>query len=179
MGRFIGNTGTTSRNNTQKQHTKLIKILKIRFHLYQIQTSHFSSQSFAGGGTFLLASMTSILIALIATPALLATSEAIRQGQSKDRKEEHRARRSNLVISYVDSSPLSFDIDHRQVALRNNKVTSISARKTQSVMTVLFSYMQEPIPKMPVCTPLRGTTFHIQNVATKVLFPPLRMKLRS
>jgi hypothetical protein len=138
MGRFIGNIGTTSWKNTQKQHTKLIKILEIRFHLCQIQTSHFSSQSFARGGTFLLARMTSMLIALITAPALLATGEAIRQGQSKARKEQHRARRSNLVISCVDSSPLSFDIDHRQVALRNNKVTSISARKTQSIMAVIF-----------------------------------------
>jgi hypothetical protein len=117
MGRFIGNIGTTSWKNTQKQHTKLIKILEIRF---------------------LLARMTSMLIALITAPALLATGEAIRQGQSKARKEQHRARRSNLVISCVDSSPLSFDIDHRQVALRNNKVTSISARKTQSIMAVIF-----------------------------------------
>jgi hypothetical protein len=100
--------------------------------------SHFSSLSFARGGTFLLARMTSMLIALITAPALLATGEAIRQGQSKARKEQHRARRSNLVISCVDSSPLSFDIDHRQVALRNNKVTSISARKTQSIMAVIF-----------------------------------------
>jgi hypothetical protein len=92
-------------------------------------------------GTFLFASMTSMLIALITAPALLATSEAIRQGQSKDRKEEHRARRSNLVVSCVDSSPLSLDIDHRQVALKNNKVSPISARNMQRVLTFLFSYM--------------------------------------
>jgi hypothetical protein len=125
MGRFIGNIGTTSWKNTQKQHTKLIKILEIRFHLCQIQ-HHISHHK------------ASMLIALITAPALLATGEAIRQGQSKARKEQHRARRSNLVISCVDSSPLSFDIDHRQVALRNNKVTSISARKTQSIMAVIF-----------------------------------------
>jgi hypothetical protein len=85
--------------------------------------------------------MTSMLIALITAPALLATSEAIRQGQSKDRKEEHRERRSNLVVSCVDSSPLSLDIDHRQVALKNNKVPPIPARNRQHVLTFLFSYM--------------------------------------
>ncbi len=66
--------------------------------------------------------MTSMLVAMISVPALLATNEAIRQGQTKDRREEHRARRSNLVVSCVDVSPLSREIDHRQIALKNNKV---------------------------------------------------------
>lgn len=64
----------------------------------------------------------SMLLALLTVPALLATNEAIRQGQSKDRKEEHRARRSNLIISCSDPSPLSREIDHRQVALKNSRV---------------------------------------------------------
>jgi len=69
-----------------------------------------------------LRKMASMLIALLTCPALLATSEAIRQGQTKDRREEHRARRSNLIVSCVDPSPRSREIDHRQVALKNNKV---------------------------------------------------------
>jgi hypothetical protein len=69
--------------------------------------------------------MTSMLLALITAPALLATAEAIRQGQSKDRREEHRARRSNLIVSCVDSSPASREIDHRQVALRGNRVCTV------------------------------------------------------
>jgi len=63
-----------------------------------------------------------MLIALIAAPAILATNEAIRQGQTKDRREEHRARRSNLVVSCDAASPYALDLDHRQVALKNNKV---------------------------------------------------------
>jgi hypothetical protein len=69
-----------------------------------------------------VANMTSMLLAMLTAPALLATNEAIRQGQTKDRREEHRARRSNLVVSCVASSPSSHEIDHRQVALKNNKV---------------------------------------------------------
>lgn len=69
-----------------------------------------------------ISSMTSMLLALLTAPALLATNEAIRQGQTKDRREEHRARRSNLIISCVAPSSRSFEIDHRQVALKNNKV---------------------------------------------------------
>ncbi|KUJ08276.1 uncharacterized protein LY89DRAFT_789096 [Mollisia scopiformis] len=66
--------------------------------------------------------MTSMLIALLTAPALLATQEAITQGQKKDRREEHRARRSALIVSCVDASPLSLEIDHRQVALKNSKL---------------------------------------------------------
>jgi hypothetical protein len=66
--------------------------------------------------------MTSMLLALLTAPALLATNEAIRQGQTKDRREEHRARRSNLIINCVAPSSRSLEIDHRQVALKDNKV---------------------------------------------------------
>ncbi len=66
--------------------------------------------------------MTSMLIALLTCPALLATNEAIRQGQTKDRREEHRARRSNLLVSCTDPSPLSIEVDHRQIALKNSRV---------------------------------------------------------
>jgi hypothetical protein len=67
--------------------------------------------------------MASLLVALLTAPALLATQEAITQGQKKDRREEHRARRSALVVSCNDASQLSLEIDHRQVALKDSKVT--------------------------------------------------------
>ncbi|TGO38657.1 hypothetical protein BHYA_0070g00280 [Botrytis hyacinthi] len=54
--------------------------------------------------------MTSLLIALVTAPALLATNEAIRQGQTKDRKEENRARRCSLIASCVEASPLSLEL---------------------------------------------------------------------
>ncbi|KAH8594081.1 hypothetical protein B0O99DRAFT_688109 [Bisporella sp. PMI_857] len=66
--------------------------------------------------------MTSMLIALVTCPALLGVNESIRQGQSKDRKEEHRARRCNLIVSCVSPSSRSREIDHRQVVLRDNKL---------------------------------------------------------
>ena len=62
------------------------------------------------------------MIALITCPALLATNEAIRQGQSKDRKDEHRARRCNLVVSCIAPSGRAREIDHREVVLKNSKV---------------------------------------------------------
>lgn len=63
-----------------------------------------------------------ILIATITAPGLLGSQEAIRQGQSKDKREEHRAHRCNLIASCVKSSPRSREIDGRPVVLRNGKL---------------------------------------------------------
>ena len=63
-----------------------------------------------------------ILIAIVSAPALLGTQEAIRQSQSKEKREEHRARRCNLIASCVKSSMRSREINGRPVVLRNNKL---------------------------------------------------------
>lgn len=63
-----------------------------------------------------------ILIAALVAPGLLGSQEAIRQGQSKDKREEHRARRCNLIATCVKSSPRSREIDGRPVVLRNGKL---------------------------------------------------------
>lgn len=65
----------------------------------------------------------SMLVALTTAPALLGTAEAIRQGQSKDRREEHRARRCNLIVTCVKSCIRSREIDSRRVVLKDNKVS--------------------------------------------------------
>ncbi|OAP65082.1 hypothetical protein AYL99_01054 [Fonsecaea erecta] len=64
----------------------------------------------------------STVIALITCPAMLATAEAIRQGQAKDRREEHRARRCNLVATCVKASSRSQEIDGRRIILRDQKL---------------------------------------------------------
>ncbi|PVI01702.1 hypothetical protein DM02DRAFT_494474, partial [Periconia macrospinosa] len=63
-----------------------------------------------------------ILIAVVAAPALLGSQEAIRQSQSKEKREEHRARRCNLIASCVKSSARSREINGRPVVLRNGKL---------------------------------------------------------
>jgi hypothetical protein len=64
----------------------------------------------------------SILIAIIAAPGLLGSSEAIRQSQSQEKREEHRARRCNLVVTCVKSSGRSRELNGRIVVLRNGKL---------------------------------------------------------
>ncbi|KAI0602089.1 hypothetical protein F4775DRAFT_581851 [Biscogniauxia sp. FL1348] len=64
----------------------------------------------------------SMMLALTICPAMLGTQEAIRQSQSKTKREEHRARRSNLIVSCVKSSIRSRDIDGKLVVLKDNKL---------------------------------------------------------
>lgn len=65
----------------------------------------------------------SMVLALVTVPAVLGTNEAIRQGQSKEKREEHRARRCNLIVTCVSSSKRSREIDGKQVVLRGGKVS--------------------------------------------------------
>jgi hypothetical protein len=64
----------------------------------------------------------SMLIAIIAAPGLLGSQEAIRQSQSQEKREEHRARRCNLIATCVKSSVRSRELDGRMVVLRNGKL---------------------------------------------------------
>ncbi|KAI0104494.1 hypothetical protein F4814DRAFT_455777 [Daldinia grandis] len=63
-----------------------------------------------------------MILALTIAPALLGTQEAIRQSQSKTKREEHRARRCNLVVSCVKQSIRSRDINGKLVVLKDNKL---------------------------------------------------------
>ncbi|KAF2460439.1 hypothetical protein BDY21DRAFT_361394 [Lineolata rhizophorae] len=64
----------------------------------------------------------SMILALSTAPGLLGTQEAIRQGQSKERREEHRARRCNLIVTCVKTSSKSREINGRRVILTNDKL---------------------------------------------------------
>ncbi|KAH7135737.1 hypothetical protein B0J11DRAFT_596964 [Dendryphion nanum] len=64
----------------------------------------------------------SVLVAIIAAPALLGTQEAIRQSQAKEKREEHRARRCNLIATCVKSSMRSREINGRPLVLKNGKI---------------------------------------------------------
>jgi hypothetical protein len=64
----------------------------------------------------------SMLVAIIAAPGLLGSQEAIRQSQSKEKREEHRARRCNLIATCFRSSMRSREINGRPVVLRNGKL---------------------------------------------------------
>lgn len=88
-----------------------------------------------------------MMLALATCPALLGTAEAIRQSQSKERREEHRARRCNLVVTCVESCSRSRELDNRQVVPKDNKV---------GMRTLSFFY---PFCKPPTCPYVQYTIF--------------------
>ncbi|KAL7798245.1 hypothetical protein V8C37DRAFT_369224 [Trichoderma ceciliae] len=63
-----------------------------------------------------------ILTAIAACPAIVGTTEAVRQGQRTNAREKHRGVKSNLIISCASSSPEGREIDGCAIVLRNNKL---------------------------------------------------------
>ncbi|OBU00950.1 hypothetical protein VE01_00777 [Pseudogymnoascus verrucosus] len=71
-----------------------------------------------------------IITSIAACPAIIGTTEAIRQGQRQNAREQHRGRKSNLLVSCSDPSRKARDINGGTIVLRNNKlyVTTVSPR---------------------------------------------------
>ncbi|KAI2462812.1 hypothetical protein F4781DRAFT_172162 [Annulohypoxylon bovei var. microspora] len=97
-----------------------------------------------------------MILALTICPALLGTQEAIRQSQSKNKREEHRSRRCNLIVSCVRPSIRSRDIDGKIVVLKDNKLyittEASSAEEVQSKTTDVghpFAGYYLPYPEKP------------------------------
>jgi hypothetical protein len=63
-----------------------------------------------------------ILTAIAACPAIIGTTEAVRQGQRKSAKEQHRGVKNNLIVSCYRPTKLGSEINGGSVVLRNNKV---------------------------------------------------------
>ena len=63
-----------------------------------------------------------LLTAIAACPAIIGTTEAVRQGQNQNAKEKHRGQKTNLVASCVKNSSQSAQINGGMVVLKNHKV---------------------------------------------------------
>ncbi|KAL8903089.1 MAG: hypothetical protein Q9207_004168 [Kuettlingeria erythrocarpa] len=64
-----------------------------------------------------------LLTAIAACPAIIGTTEAVRQGQTKNAKEKHRGQKLNLVARCPNSkSSKKSQVDGRLVVLRENKL---------------------------------------------------------
>jgi hypothetical protein len=59
-----------------------------------------------------------IITAIAACPAIIGTTEAVRQGQRKSAKEQHRGAKTNLVVASGSNS----EIDGCPVVLRDGRV---------------------------------------------------------
>jgi hypothetical protein len=103
----------------------------------------------------------SILIASMVAPGLLGSQEAIRQGQSKDKREEHRARRCNLIANCVTPSARSRQIDGRPVVLRDGKLWIDSGTEDGSLFGHRYAGYYLPYPD----TKYEGLVTTITDVA--------------
>ncbi|KAJ5694384.1 hypothetical protein N7536_004796, partial [Penicillium majusculum] len=63
-----------------------------------------------------------LLTAIAACPAIVGTTEAVRQGQRKNSKEQHRGVKSNLIVSCASTSCAGSEVDGCSIVLRNNKL---------------------------------------------------------
>ena len=66
-----------------------------------------------------------ILTAIAACPAIVGTTEAIRQGQRSNAKEKHRGTKTNLIASCSSVSRKSREINGGAVVLNDNKVRKV------------------------------------------------------
>lgn len=63
-----------------------------------------------------------LLTAIAACPAIIGTTEAVRQGQRNNAKEKHRGQKSNLIVSCPEKSSHGSTIDGGVVILHKKKV---------------------------------------------------------
>ncbi|KAK4561678.1 hypothetical protein LTR86_004357 [Recurvomyces mirabilis] len=72
-----------------------------------------------------------ILTAVAAAPAIVGTTEAIRQGQKENRREEQRGRKNNLTVTLLRRSPYRVQFDGASIVLKDNKLW-IDGRQNKS-----------------------------------------------
>ncbi|GAB7346845.1 hypothetical protein MBLNU459_g1931t1 [Dothideomycetes sp. NU459] len=63
-----------------------------------------------------------IITAIAAAPAIIGTTEAVRQGQRQNAREEHRGRKSNLTVTLPVRNSYSSRFDGALVVLKDNKL---------------------------------------------------------
>ncbi|KAF1344765.1 hypothetical protein BDV97DRAFT_61702 [Delphinella strobiligena] len=63
-----------------------------------------------------------ILSAVAACPAIIGTTEAVRQGQRQNAREGHRGRKSNLTVTLPVRNSYSAKFDGARVVLKHNKL---------------------------------------------------------
>ena len=72
-----------------------------------------------------------ILTAIAACPAIIGTTEAVRQGQRQSAKEKHRGLKTNLFVNCSRVSKSGREIDGCAVVLSNNKVRRVPSTKSR------------------------------------------------
>jgi len=63
-----------------------------------------------------------ILTSIAACPAIIGTTEAVRQGQAQNAREKHRGTKTNLVARCARKSSWGREVEGGLVVLRDHKV---------------------------------------------------------
>jgi hypothetical protein len=63
-----------------------------------------------------------ILTAIAACPAIIGTTEAVRQGQRQNAREKHRGLKTNLAVACSRATKAGREIDGCEMVLSENKV---------------------------------------------------------
>jgi hypothetical protein len=95
----------------------------------------FLNLRFVACNSNLLAMVLGILTAIAACPAIIGTTEAVRQGQRQSAREKHRGLKTNLSISCSRASKAGREIDGCEVVLSENKVRSTPQLRRSLVCT--------------------------------------------
>lgn len=66
-----------------------------------------------------------ILTAIAACPAIIGTTEAVRQGQRQNAREKHRGLKTNLAVACSRATKAGREIDGCEMILSENKVRGI------------------------------------------------------
>lgn len=63
-----------------------------------------------------------IITSIAACPAIIGTTEAVRQGQRTNAREKHRGLKSNLFVSCSTTTRSGREVNGSEIVLQNNKV---------------------------------------------------------
>jgi hypothetical protein len=70
----------------------------------------------------LISMVLGVLSAVVACPAIVGTTEAIRHGQKQNQREEHRGRKYNLTVTLLKPSCYTSQFNSAPIVLCNNKL---------------------------------------------------------
>ncbi len=90
-----------------------------------------------------------ILTSIAACPAIIGTTEAVRQGQAQNAREKHRGTKTNLTAKTTKKSSQSPQIDGGMIVLRDHKVClcrhQVSHRLMMYTNNITKLYIATPV----------------------------------
>jgi hypothetical protein len=87
-----------------------------------------------------------ILTAIAACPAIIGTTEAVRQGQRQNAREKHRGLKTNLAVACSRATKAGREIDGCEIVLSENKVRTVALKSCSTELCSTFTDVDEAKP---------------------------------